>query len=165
MIFSKEHTEAHNGLVHFLKGYPMVGIGPSARGYLGRFNYRNVCDVKKYIELIHEKKMPVENGCLVSETLANERAVVFFPILLRIRQNDIKYYSKYEEKFEILIKQNLITINNGIIELTNDGIIWAGNIQHFLSDDEELAKDRKGFVSAILDNTNPYNQDRMGVKK
>ena len=165
MIFSKKHNEAHDGLVHFLKGYPMIGVGPSARGYLGRFNYRNVCDVKKYIDLIENDKLPVESGECISEELANERAVVFFPILLRLNKSDIKHYDKYREKIDSLISNGYLYVHDNIIELTQKGITWAGNIQHLLSDEEEIEKDQKEFVRAILHKTNPYNQDFMGVNR
>ncbi|MBR6403068.1 MAG: radical SAM protein [Eubacterium sp.] len=165
MIFSKNHSEAHDGLVHFLKGYPMIGIGPSARGYLGRFNYRNVCSVEKYIDLIEQNRLPVENGQHISEELAYERSVVFFPILLKISKSEIKYYSKYQAKIDNLVRNGYITIQDDIIKLTQKGIVWAGNIQHILSDDDELEKDQKEFVKAILKKTNPYNQDYMGVSR
>lgn len=165
MIFSRKCTKPHDGLVHFLKGYPMVGVGPSARGYINKFNYRNVCDVKKYVQSLNCNIFPIEVGNIISTFNANDRAYVFFPILMNISREEIVNYEEHKEELNFLVSQDYAYWDGNILRLTRKGIIWAGNIQYYISSDDEIKRDTQGFLKAILENKNPYNQDKMGVKK
>ena len=163
MIFSPEHDEPHDGLKHFLKSYPMLGVGPSARGYINRYNYRNVCNIKDYVKAIESGNYSVEAYNVVSKKEEDERKMVFFPILMKINKNELCDITPFEDQIKNLIDLDYMKWHGDDLILTRKGIMWAGDIQNYLSNPKEKSRDNSAFLKAILNKQNPYNQDSMGI--
>ena len=52
------------GYERFLRGYPMLGIGPSARSYINCRSFKNVNQIDRYIDMLQNNRLPIEYGML-----------------------------------------------------------------------------------------------------
>ncbi len=114
---------------------PVIGIGPSASGYLDGQRWKNVTDVREYLCMLSQNEKPVmEVECLSARRRAGELA------MLLLRTTDGIHTREFEEKtgfdprslFADTIKQHqrvgLLEISESGIRLTREGLLLADTV-------------------------------------
>lgn len=162
--YSLRQKETHIGDRLYLTNNNVLGIGVSSRGYLDGYVYKNVCDMKQYTEQVSQGLFPANLAHKLTEEEHNDRTMVFFPITLAISKASIPNYAFYEEKINTVIGMGLAEWTGDTLKLTEEGIVWAGNIAaHFISE-ERWNTYMSSFFQSVRDKTNFYNEDDTGMK-
>lgn len=167
-LFSNKKSPIPTGLEYTMgnnkKSASMtLGIGAGASSFLNKRNYKSVCSVKKYIELISNDMFPVEAGNIATEEVLASRTMVYFPNFMQIRKTEIPNDDKYTTILNELVQKKYIIEHNDRYELSRLGIMWAGDISKLFFADEEIEKNKKSVYYSIKNNTNPFNQDKMNM--
>ncbi len=160
--YSKKQKEIHIGDKVYLENGNVIGIGVSARGYINGYAYKNVCDIRDYLELIENNNFPADLAYHCTLDQHYDRRMVYFPILMEINKCDIPDYSRYEERINQLIERKLVKWVGDTLKLTKEGIFWSGNISALFISEERWATYIKSFLVAAKEKINPYNEDMMG---
>lgn len=125
--FAKPNKCSRHNKVYWELGY-YIGFGAGAHSYFEEIRYNNVCDIANYIKCINYGQDVVQNV----EEISKQRKISDYMILgLRLMDgiNKEKFYrlfakdidSLFGEKFEVLLKQGLITNSDIGVKLTNKG--------------------------------------------
>lgn len=163
---SKKTKDASNYLrIHLgnneLDGGNVIGIGPSAKGNIGRFHYKNHVIFEDYINQIKESNSGINLYDDITEYEANRRLLVLFP--------NFTYISKKEAIFDKNdIQLILDLINNGYMyetadeyRLTYKGMFYAGNISSVFYSKNQKKKMMKSTLYNMSNKVNFYNQDKL----
>ena len=160
--YSRFQEKVHIGDKIYLSNGNVIGVGVSARGYIDGYAYKNVCDIREYLERIRQEKYPKELCCVCSEEQNQDRTMVFFPILMEIKRENILNYERYRERIDYIIELGLAKWEGDVLKLTKEGIFWSGNISEIFISDEEWRTYIKSFINSAKEKSNPYNEDFMG---
>ena len=90
--------------------------------------------------------------------------MIFFPILMKIRKNDIPDLDKYISRINHIIELGLAYWQDDYLNLTKKGVFWSGNISALFINKENWDSYMKLFFNSIKEKTNPYNEDFMGIE-
>ncbi|WP_242144686.1 MULTISPECIES: coproporphyrinogen-III oxidase family protein [unclassified Bacillus cereus group] len=115
-----------------------LAIGSSARGYINGYSYANTTDPKKYMQEVRNGEIPLFK---VSSKLSEpeNRGFVFFPKFFKIEKWRVQPKSRYEDFFQILIKNGLMEEGKDYYYLTSEGKDWIPNITNDLLTDDQAA--------------------------
>jgi oxygen-independent coproporphyrinogen-3 oxidase len=162
--YALRQGETHIGDQLYLTNNNVLGIGVSSRGYLDGYVYKNVCDMKRYMELVQQGAFPANLAHKLTEREHFDRTMVFFPITLSIAKQHIPDYASYEEKIRTIVEMGLAEWIGDTLTLTEEGILWAGNIAaHFISE-EHWNSYMNSFFHSVREKTNFYNEDDTGME-
>lgn len=162
--FSKYQNAPDIGDSIYLNDGNVLGIGASSRGYIDGYAYKNILHFDKYIAAINRDLFPAELSLHISEEELDDRKIVFFPILMRIKKDAVSSLEKYRPKLNDLITAGLLYETATEIGLTDDAIPWSGNISDYLMNDVRHTDYLNVFISSYKNKTNPYNEDYMGIE-
>jgi oxygen-independent coproporphyrinogen III oxidase len=121
-----------------LNGWPWGGILTTGAGcfmgYLQRFSYSNIENIKDYMAIVRTGRLPISK--LSESTLEDMMRRTMTRLYLRLPVDKIEFKQKFgkipEEVFsrqlERLKEKGLIEINGKEIRITKLGDIWKGNI-------------------------------------
>jgi putative oxygen-independent coproporphyrinogen III oxidase len=160
--YSRVQKDVHIGDKIYLNNGNVIGIGVSARGYIDGYAYKNVCEIKQYMELISKNQFPADLACHCTEEQHQDRKMVYFPILMEIKKCEIPDYERYEERIDQIIQLGLAKWENDILKLTKEGIFWSGNVASLFIGEERWKSYIRSFILAAKEKINPYNEDYMG---
>ncbi len=162
--FSKVQDNVHIGDLLYLSNNNVLGVGTSSRGYIEGYSYKNVCDIQEYLKQIHQGNLPAELAYKSSDDEHADRKMIFFPILMKIRKNDIPDLDKYISRINHIIELGLAYWQDDYLNLTKKGVFWSGNISALFINKENWDSYMKLFFNSIKEKTNPYNEDFMGIE-
>lgn len=145
-LYSEKKERPIIGYERFLRGYPMIGIGPSARSYVECASFRNTSSIQDYNSIIEKGEFSVQYGSVVSKETDKMRKMVFFPEMTWIEKKDIPQNKKVYEIIDTLIQNNYAVWTNDILKLTKDGRCFAGNISKLFYDYEQRNKEFKNLL-------------------
>ncbi len=163
--YSKYQKDVHIGDKVYLSNGNVIGVGVSARGYIDGYAYKNVCEIRQYLDLISQEKYPKELCCKCTDEQHSDRKMVYFPILMEIKRSDIPDYERYSERINQIIKLGLAEWKDDVLKLTKEGIFWSGNISSIFISDDRWKTYMKSFIVSAKEKTNPYNEDYMGKER
>ena len=141
----------------------IIGIGASARGYIGGYAYKNSLDIKSYIQSVEEKghSRYLEKQ-LTSEEKIN-RTLVMFPNYTYILKENCIFDESNKIKMNMLLENGIIKEDNVKYYVDKKDCFWAGNLSSLFFSDEQ----KGNMINTILDNMknklNFYNQDSMQI--
>jgi oxygen-independent coproporphyrinogen III oxidase len=162
-VFSKKHDQGVVTLRMQLDGTETVGVGPSARGFVGGRGYRNVPDIDDYIGRVDRSGYGVVAGNVATADEQNERHLVMIGNLRTVEKSRIRDLERFREQIDFLVGEGYAQEDDERITLTDEGFLWPGNVSELFFS----AKQRKRRINAMLNalkyKENPYNQDRLGV--
>ncbi len=140
----------------------LLAVGPSGRItiYSNGLNYRNHCSLEKYINSLEKNEYPVEAGNLITPEVLQERDLILFPYFLKAQKEWIEH-PRFKDKLEDLKVSGYIQESDGVIELTDLGKMWAGNVSYYLHSDLEKERIANTLFSSLLEGKNIFNQDEM----
>jgi coproporphyrinogen III oxidase-like Fe-S oxidoreductase len=165
VTFSKRRTKPHRGFDHTLRGFPVIGIGPTARSFICGRNFRNHSSNERYLDDVSQGRLPVEIGSNYSTETAENFPFVFFPIRLYLDWATVEASPRNRAIVDQLMGEGYLERQGDRLILTTEGRVWAGNIQRVFFDEEEHKLERTSLFQALRTGRNPYNQDFMGVKR
>ena len=129
----------------YWKGTPYVGLGPSAHGFTGSSRYSNIANNARYCAAIEQNELPQEVELLSKENRFNEW------IMTRLRMTegisltqakaefDVNLQEDYQDVINRRISQGHLTLMEGRIRLTREGLFFADGIaaEFFILDHED----------------------------
>ena len=111
-----------------------LGLGPSAHSFIGNKRFINVKNVTRYIELLNNNTLPVNNSESLSiEQLKND----YFISVFRSRGVSLKKYNQlfgsiflndYSDLTDRLLNLNLAVLDESRLKLTEKGFALADEI-------------------------------------
>ncbi len=161
--YSKKENNCPAHVDIFFNGGNVLGIGPSARSYLSGVNFRNITNIKSYLERVMQGAYPLECGIVVPDEEKNRKKMVFFPLYLKIRKSEIIDIDIYKDTIHALIKLGYLLEDKNFLYISQEGKKWIGNIATCFFSKEEKEKHNLSFMNSLKENENPYNQDKMWV--
>jgi coproporphyrinogen III oxidase-like Fe-S oxidoreductase len=144
-----------------------LGIGASSRGYVGSRHFINASSIEHYTELAEAGLLPVELGAVCGPDEEAHRLMVLFPaMLLEIDTADVPGYERlFAPIVADLVAAGHVWTRHGRIGLTDSGMLWAGNISRQFFSPVQRGRMTESFLYTLREHVNPYNQDRVGVRK
>lgn len=127
-----EQYSQHN--TSYWKGKKYLGIGPGAHSFNGYSRQYNISNNAKYIQTIHQQKLPFEEEFLSNQDFVNE----YFMTSLRTKwgcnltylDNHLNHKTlmKQSELINSLVSKKWIIIKNNYMFLTEEGKLFADHI-------------------------------------
>jgi oxygen-independent coproporphyrinogen-3 oxidase len=149
---------------HILRDGDMIGLGPSSRGHIRDRQYTNVASIDAYIGSLARDELPVSLGMFVSPQERAHRLMVMFPsLLLAVDESAVPHFDRFADTVDALRRDGYLNRRGGQIEMTREGLVWAGNISRLFFSQEQRAKMTRAHLYALRHKVNPYNQDTVGV--
>ena len=143
------NSEPFIGYKRYLLGYPMLGIGPSARSYINRHSFQNVLQINRYIDLIKKRNIAVEYAYVASLKDDMLRKMVFFPSLTWIDKNDIVKDNHINQIINDLLEQNYVFWDDSKLKLTPKSKMFAGNISRLFYSQEQKEREFINLINMI----------------
>lgn len=115
----------------------VVGIGMSAYSVIGNFQYYNYCNLKKYLDIISKKQLPICFGLELSRTQRMEREIIKGLLNFLHKGLDKKIFKlkfgvdvedKFGDIFNNLKEMGFITNYKHFIRLTYEGKLFAYDV-------------------------------------
>lgn len=104
----------------YWKNKPYLGIGPSAHSFSGNQRSWNISNNQQYIKSILDGIVPYEKETLTKANQINEYLMTGLRTIWGC--NNVYIQTKFGESFFSVLQQKLLPyINNGQVEITNDG--------------------------------------------
>lgn len=145
-------------------GGTTIGIGPSSRGNIDRFMYKNAVSMENYITLVNKKKYGAALGHLTSVEEMENRTLVMFPYFGRLHKADAKGLHRHRHVIDQLVENNILieTADQLIVDTVN--LYWNGNIAALFYSNKQKSKMIKSYFLSRKHKLNLYNQDKMQIK-
>jgi oxygen-independent coproporphyrinogen-3 oxidase len=107
-------------------GKPYLGLGPSAHSLIGNKRFWNVYNVEKYIRLLGEDKLPIEDEEMLSPA---DRKLERLALGLRTKEGvSVSELEIKERKTADLVENGLAVLMNDRLFLTSKGMLLADEI-------------------------------------
>lgn len=162
-VFSKKNEHGVVTLRMQLDGSETVGVGPSARGFVGGRGYRNVPDIKEYIARVDRSGYGVLAGNVATADEQNERQLVMIGNLRIVEKSTIRDLERFREQIDFLVREGYAEEDDERIRLTDEGFLWPGNVSELFFSSKQRQRRINAMLNALKYKENPYNQDRVGV--
>lgn len=137
-----DHLALHNS--NYWKGKPYLGIGPSAHSYLNEVRTWNIANNATYMDMLELEKLPLTEEKLSLSDRYNEHIMTRLRTIWGVDLNELKssfgeiIYTETLSKTKDKEVKDFITIDNGVITLTQEGKIFADAVAaHFFMIDSE----------------------------
>ncbi|MFA6118765.1 MAG: radical SAM family heme chaperone HemW [Parachlamydiales bacterium] len=124
--FAKNNLSSVHNLGYW-QGRDFLGFGPSAFSYFESKRFRNICNLKKYLELLKDSLSPIdfEEKLLYPDNI-NELLAINLRIIKGVDINDFeKKFGKIpQETISILKKSSLVEFQNNFIKMNKNGLLF-----------------------------------------
>lgn len=116
-----------------------IGIGSNAWSLIDNFLYLNVTSPKEYIKFLKDGKLPIKKGTIFSSEKSMK--LWFMRRLYNVRVDKTRFYDRFKRDMDhelrrIIVPLRLLGIirsNNGYVELTRKGLVYASTATRKLS--------------------------------
>ena len=128
--YSKKNMECKHNL-NYWESNPYISFGPSAHSYDTKKRWWNVKSLDKYLSLVGNGKLPVENfEILKKQDKYNEMILNGLRLTKGISLNKIKKFHKNHLIYlkELTKKWDCIDLSNGYLKLNKNGMLLVDNI-------------------------------------
>ena len=128
--YSKKNMECKHNL-NYWESNPYISFGPSAHSYDTKKRWWNVKSLDKYLSLVGNGKLPVENfEILKKQDKYNEMILNGLRLTKGISLNKIKKFHKNHLIYlkELAKKWDCIDLSNGYLKLNKNGMLLVDNI-------------------------------------
>ncbi|AQR93023.1 coproporphyrinogen-III oxidase family protein [Clostridium saccharoperbutylacetonicum] len=146
-----------------LDGGRIIGIGPSSRGYVDGFAYKNHLDVNGYISAIKKNK----HGRYLEHKLSyferQNRLFVMFPNFTYIKKKDAVFNEYTKKTMDVLLENRYVYEDGEKYYIKPKDCYWAGNISAMFYSEEQREKMIKTLLLNRKNKLNMYNQDKMQI--
>ena len=128
--YSKKNMECKHNL-NYWESNPYISFGPSAHSYDTKKRWWNVKSLDKYLSLVGNRKLPVENfEILKKQDKYNEMILNGLRFTKGISLNKIKKFHKNHLIYlkDLTKKWDCIDLSNGYLKLNKNGMLLVDNI-------------------------------------
>ena len=128
--YSKKNMECKHNL-NYWESNPYISFGPSAHSYDTKKRWWNVKSLDKYLSLVGNGKLPVENfEILKKQDKYNEMILNGLRLTKGISLNKIKKFHKNHLIYlkDLTKKWDCIDLSNGYLKLNKNGMLFVDNI-------------------------------------
>ena len=128
--YSKKNMECKHNL-NYWESNPYISFGPSAHSYDTKKRWWNVKSLDKYLSLVGNGKLPVENfEILKKQDKYNEMILNGLRLTKGISLNKIKKFHKNHLTYlkDLTKKWDCIDLSNGYLKLNKNGMLLVDNI-------------------------------------
>ena len=128
--YSKKNMECKHNL-NYWESNPYISFGPSAHSYDTKKRWWNVKSIDKYLSLVGNGKLPVENfEILKKQDKYNEMILNGLRLTKGVSLNKIKKFHKNHLIYlkELTKKWDCIDLSNGYLKLNKNGMLLVDNI-------------------------------------
>ena len=128
--YSKKNMECKHNL-NYWESNPYISFGPSAHSYDTKKRWWNVKSLDKYLSLVGNGKLPVENfEILKKQDKYNEMILNGLRLTKGISLNKIKKFHKNHLIYlkDLTKKWDCIDLSNGYLKLNKNGMLLVDNI-------------------------------------
>ena len=128
--YSKKNMECKHNL-NYWESNPYISFGPSAHSYDTKKRWWNVKSLDKYLSLVGNGKLPVENfEILKKQDKYNEMILNGLRLTKGISLNKIKKFHKNHLVYlkDLTKKWDCIDLSNGYLKLNKNGMLLVDNI-------------------------------------
>lgn len=157
-----DYLRIHLGANRYEGGH-VIGIGPSSRGYLSGYVYKNYSHIDGYLKAVDETANARAMDGYLTEFEKENRTMVMFPNYTQIRKKDCIFNDAIASVMDKLIQKNIVVEDEEKYYLKPEEFFWAGNISAlFYSKNIK----NKMICTALLnrkERLNMYNQDKMQI--
>ncbi len=123
----------HNLNYWHLKNY--IGVGPSAASYVNRKYWRNISNLKAYIEKLNRNELPEEEIIIYSEEEEKElKLMMGLRLINGVDLRKIGLLEKFKEaleksqKLKLLIEENYLIFREPILKLGEKGLFVSNTV-------------------------------------
>ncbi len=123
----------HNLNYWHLKNY--IGIGPSAASYVDRKYWKNVSNLKAYIEKLNRNELPEEEIIIYSEEEERElRLIMGLRLINGVDLREIGLLEKFKEaleksqKLKLLVEENYLVFREPVLKLGEKGLFISNTV-------------------------------------
>jgi oxygen-independent coproporphyrinogen-3 oxidase len=162
-VFSKRRDRCVLTLEMQLDGTESIGIGPSARGYVGGRGYRNVPDIDDYIERVDRHAFSALAGNVATADEQDERQLVMMGNFGFVKKDAVRTLERYRPQVDFLVREDYAREDAEYLRLTPEGRLWPGNVSQLFFSARQRERRSRAMLNALRYKENPYNQDRQGV--
>lgn len=145
---------------NMIDGGNVIGIGPSAKGNIGRYHYKNHVSFEDYLKQVSISRNGINLYDEISEQEAIRRVLVLFPNFNYLNREVIKLEETDQILIDQLIENEYISVNEHEYRLTCKGMFYAGNISSLFYSSEQKQKMTRSTIYNMSNKVNFYNQDK-----
>ncbi|MFA9466421.1 MAG: coproporphyrinogen-III oxidase family protein [Velocimicrobium sp.] len=156
------YLETHLG-ANKLDGGRIIGVGPSSRGYLDGFIYKNYVNVNDYVKAIHESRHARHLEHELTECERQNRLFVMFPNFTYLRIEDAVFNEFTRKTMDLLLENKYVYEDDKKFYIKPVDCYWAGNISGMFYSGEQKEKMIKTLLLNRKNKLNMYNQDKMQI--
>lgn len=148
-----------------LNGGTIIGVGASARGFIGGVTYKNHVDITEYINNVINFGLGVNMANKLSEEEIENKLLVMFPNFTFLDKKDLSLSSYNRSRLTELVKSGIIKENDEKYYISKADLFWAGRISSVFFSKEQKVKMTKSVLINRKKGLNMYNQDYMNIAK
>jgi len=122
----------HN--TNYWSGTPYLGIGPSAHSFDGKVRGFNISNNPKYIDMLKSGELAFTEEISTKKDIANDRILTAIRTIWGLNLNELKstlgfdLFALKNKQIDMLIKENLLTLENHHLTLTSKGKLLADSV-------------------------------------
>lgn len=159
-----EYLRIHLGANRYEGGH-VIGIGPSSRGYLSGYAYKNNSNIDGYLKAIEANANARILDAYLTDFEKANRTMVMFPNYIQIQKKDCIVNNHIKSVMDMLIRKEIILEDHEKYYLPTDSLFWAGNISALFY---SKSIKNKMVYTALMNRQkrlNMYNQDKMQMTR
>jgi len=122
----------HN--TNYWSGIPYLGIGPSAHSFDGKIRGFNIANNAKYTDVLNKGEIAFTEEIATCTDIANDRILTALRTIWGLNlqelktEHDIDLLKLKNKQIDLLLKENLLTLENHHLTLTAKGKLLADSI-------------------------------------
>ncbi len=143
----------------------VIGIGPSSKGYIDGYVYKNHVALGDYVDCVKLKGHGIGVASVASLEEQGNRTLVMFPNFTRIGKSDARLLPRHSAQVEMLLDEGYLADHGDHYQIPAEQCFWAGNISACFYSEPMRAKMLKSYLLTRRQRRNLYNQDSMQMAR
>jgi len=139
-----------------------VGVGASARGFVGNVVYRNHGDINQYVSAVNNFGYGIRSLRICSDL--SRRQLVLMPNLLKKDISNLELTKEHNNLINSLVAQGILWKSGSTINLNSDYYFYAGNVSFEFYTKNDCLLAQKIVMENYQKGLNMYNQDKMNMR-
>lgn len=146
-------------------GGNQFALGPSARGYVDGYIYKNDASLDGYLANTRAHGFGYALGRRIPEFEAEHRTMVMFPNFTYIEKAHIRNEERFRKKIDYLIEHGVIEETADQLRILPQYVFFNGNISALFQSSEEKQRAMRSYFFTRKHRLNVYNQDKVNIAR
>jgi oxygen-independent coproporphyrinogen-3 oxidase len=165
---SKRRSWPHNTLAIQLGnnrdyGGSTIGIGPSSRGTIDSYVYKNVADMAAYVSNVEQFGHGIRTSQAVSNEEMENRTLVMFPNFMGLNKAHAQGLERHRDKVDQLLAHGYLVETPERLTIPKEHGFWVGNMSALFYSKAQTKKMTRSYFLTRRARQNLYNQDEMQI--